>query len=594
LREAGAAGAAGGVAARGGIVYPWPTVKRILFILAALALAAPARADVDAADAVARDIEWQIKNLAADSAVLRDLAAQKLGHYGMTAADALVRALSTAPTPALARVRELLTRLPLTSPDDPPEVAKALQNYSQLQASSRQETGYRLTSLPIEKSAPALLRIIAYEPNEFVAWQLAMRLKPWISKCRDAILAARLPPRPATLRLLAWTKPESAIERMEQAWAMARERLKAGGDTEAAGLLSLVTTELTTLYRVKKQFDTIETCWRQVADETKDPNAALNLLALLVERNQPQRVEAEWKRCADWLAGDPRALYLLARAAGARGDRQMEKDFIATARSLSPQDPEQHLFVGAYLMQRRWLDLAAGEFQRVLEMVGADERDRAFEITARLRLADIHSHRRQPDKEAEQLDTAIHLYKIFEERGAAGGVITDQVNNLKCRLLLIEAARHGKAGNPIAQEKALRETLKLTPNHPDAVIALVELLRKRGAAQEAAELVKATSEFYRARVNEQPDDAEGYNNLAWLLANTDTSLDEARKFSQKSLELQPDTAAYLDTLAEVHIRLGQPARAVEFQKQAIELEPESLDLAERLKKFEAAAAKAKP
>lgn len=569
-------------------------MKRILIILAALALAAPARADVAAADAVARDIEWQIKNLGDDSPVLRDLAVQRLARYGMMAADALVRALSTAPPRALPQVRELLTRVPLVSPDDPPEVAKALQNYNQLQASSRQETGYRLTSLPIEKSAPTLLRIIAYEPNEFVAWQLAVRMRPWITKCRETILAAHLPPRPATLRLLAWAKPDRAIERMEQAWAMARERLKTGGDTESAGLLSLVTTELTTLYRLKKQYDTIETCWRQVADETKDPNAALNLLALLVERNQPQRVEAEWKRCADWLAGDPRALYLLARAAGARGDKLLERDFIATARSLSPQDPEQHLFVGAYLMQRRWLDLAGGEFQRVLDMVSTDERDRAFEITARLRLADIHSHRRQPDKEAEQLDAAIHLYKVFEEKGAASGVITDQINNLKCRLLLLEASRHGKAGKLDAQEKALRETLKLTPNHPDAVIALVELLRKRGAAQEAAELVKASSEHYRARIAEQPDDAEGYNNLAWLLANTDTSLDEARKLSNKSLEIQPDTAAYLDTLAEVHLRLGQPARAVEFQKQAIELEPESLDLTERLKKFEAVAAKAKP
>ena len=568
-------------------------MKRLLTILTALALAAPAGAEVTGADAVARDIEWQIKNLGDDSAVLRDLAVQKLARYGMTAAEALVRALSAAPPQALPQVRELLARLPLISPDDPPEVAKALQNYSQLQASSRQETGYRLTSLPVEKSAPALLRLIAYEPNEFVAWQLAARLRPWISKCRDTILAAHLPPRPATLRLLAWAKPDRAVDRMEQAWAMARERLKAGGDTEAAGLLSLVTTELTALYRQKKQYDIMETCWRQVADETKDPNAALNLLALLVERNQPQRVEAEWKRCADWLAGDPRALYLLARAAGARGEKQLEQDFIATARSLSPHDPEQHLFVGAYLMQQHWLDLATGEFRRVLDMVGAEERDRAFEITARLRLADIHSRRCQPDKEAEQLEAAVHLYKMFEEKGG-GGIITDQINNLKCRLLLLEASRHAKTGNLAAQEKALRETLKLTPNHPDAVIALVEALRKRGAATEAAELVKATSEFYRVRIAELPDNAEDYNNLAWLLANTDTSLDEARKFSNKSLELQPDTAAYLDTLAEIYLRLGQAARAVEFQKQAVELEPENLDLAERLKNFEAAAAKAKP
>ena len=84
-----------------------------------------------------------------------------------------------------------------------------------------------------------------------------------------------------------------------------------------------------------------------------------------------------------------------------RGDEQQEKDFTATARSLAPHDPEQHLLVGNYLMQRRWLDWAAAEFQRVLDTTSTDERDRAFEISARLRLADISAHRRQPDKEAE-------------------------------------------------------------------------------------------------------------------------------------------------------------------------------------------------
>ncbi len=77
--------------------------------------------------------------------------------------------------------------------------------------------------------------------------------------------------------------------------------------------------------------------------------------------------------------------------------------------------------------------------------------------------------------------------------------------------------------------------------------------------------------------------------VASVTANPVLFKDEARRLSQKALELAPDSAAYLDTLAEIHLRLGQPVRAVEFQKQAVELEPESLDLAERLKKFEAAA-----
>ena len=261
---------------------------------------------------------------------------------------------------------------------------------------------------------------------------------------------------------------------------------------------------------------------------------------------------------------------------------------------MSPQDPEQHLVVGVYLVQQHWLNWAASEFGRVLEMVGADERDRAFEITARLRLADIHAHRRQSDKEAEQLETAMHLYEAFQQRTGGGVAITDQINNLKCRLLLIEAERQGQAGHAEAREKALCETLKLAPNHPDAVIALVEVFRKRGAVQEAADLVKSCSEFYRAQIAELPDEAENYNNLAWLLANTGAHLQEALKCSHKSLELQPDTAAYLDTLAEVYVRLGQPERAIEFQKQAVGLEPENLDLAGRLAKFEAAARKVKP
>ncbi len=569
-------------------------MKRILIILSAWMFAALTGADETGTDGVTRDIEWQIQNLAADSAVLRDLAAQKLSRYGVVAADALVHALATVPSPALPRVRELLSHLPLTSPGDPPEVVKALQNYNQLQTDNRKQVGYQLAALPIEKSAPALLRLIAYEPSERVAWQMAARLRPWISKCRDTILAAHLPQRPAALRLLAWAQPERAIERMEQAWAMAHQRQKTGADEDSADLLNEVATDLVALYRAQKRYDAVETCWRQVANDTKDPNAVLNLMAWLAEHNQPGRVEVEWKRYADGLAGDARALYILARAAGARGESQQERDFAATARSLSPQDPEQHLVVGVYLVQQHWLNWAASEFGRVLEMVGADERDRAFEITARLRLADIHAHRRQSDKEAEQLETAMHLYEAFQQRTGGGGAITDQINNLKCRLLLIEAERQGQAGHAEAREKALCETLKLAPNHPDAVIALVEVFRKRGAVQEAADLVKSCSEFYRAQIAELPDEAENYNNLAWLLANTGAHLQEALKCSHKSLELQPDTAAYLDTLAEVYVRLGQPERAIEFQKQAVGLEPENLDLAGRLAKFEAAARKVKP
>ncbi|MCX7825120.1 MAG: hypothetical protein N2689_06140, partial [Verrucomicrobiae bacterium] len=435
--------------------------------------------------------------------------------------------------------------------------------------------------------------LIGFDSNDVVAWQLATRLRPWVSKCRDTILATRLPPRPATLRLQAWAQPERATELLERAWSLARQRLRRGADEYAAPLLDLATRELASLYRQQKRFDDVERCWRALAEDTRDAEAVLSLLGLLLERNQHQRVEAEWNRYRHALEGDARGLYVLARVAAAQGDKERERGLVSTALSLWPQDPDRHYATGNYLQQRGWLEWAAGEFERVLDITRNEGGLQSHQFSARLRLASIYGHRRQRDKEAEQLENAIHIYEAMQQRGEGGEAAALLVRDLKCRLLLIEAEKQEKAGDAKMQEKTLREALKLWPHHPDAVIALVALQRKRGAKEEAAALVETARAHFLAEIKKQADVAENYNNLAWLLANTDSHLEEARQLSHKSLELSPDNAAYLDTLAEVYLRLGQPQRAVELQKQAVELEPESLDLLERLKKFEAAAA-AKP
>lgn len=542
-------------------------------------------------NAVARDIEWQVRNLGNESRVLRDLAAEKLARHGAAAREALVAALASPDRQKAEMAAQLLARLPWTEPDDPAPVVEALRRYGEMNATERQAVGYRLTALPIEQSAPAMLRLASFEPSEAVAWLHALRLRPWISKCRDQILAARLPPRPATWRLLAWAQPERASEHMERAWAAVRARSKGGGDREAVAVSEPVARDLTALYRAQKRWADVERCWRELAGGMNNADAALELMALAVERGQPQQAEVEWKRHTALLAGDGRALHLAARALAAQGDKAGADAVTATALSLRPDDARAHLVVGVYLIGRGWLEAAEKELHRAVEMNSAD---REVELRARFRLADVYSHRGDPAKETEQLETVLHLFEALQQKGRGVEVFADEIKDLRCRLLMLQAKHHAKAGDPAAQEKALREAVKLWPHHPDVLIALHGLLSRRGAATEADALVEAAAKHYRDRIAEQPDEANLYNNLAWLLANTGRQFDEARQFSQKSLELAPDSAAYLDTLAEIHLRLGQPARAVEFQKQAVELEPESLDLAARLKKFEAEAAKAKP
>jgi predicted Zn-dependent protease len=49
--------------------------------------------------------------------------------------------------------------------------------------------------------------------------------------------------------------------------------------------------------------------------------------------------------------------------------------------------------------------------------------------------------------------------------------------------------------------------------------------------------------------------------------------DEGLKFAEKANELRPKTPPYMDTWAEALAAKGQTAKAIEVQKQAVELAP---------------------
>jgi len=82
-----------------------------------------------------------------------------------------------------------------------------------------------------------------------------------------------------------------------------------------------------------------------------------------------------------------------------------------------------------------------------------------------------------------------------------------------------------------------------------------------------------------------PDDASQYNQYAWLIGNTEGNLDEAQKYSQKSLELMPDNAAFYDTLARVCYAKKDYDHALKYQQRAAELEPHSGLIAKQLELF---------
>ena len=104
-------------------------------------------------------------------------------------------------------------------------------------------------------------------------------------------------------------------------------------------------------------------------------------------------------------------------------------------------------------------------------------------------------------------------------------------------------------------------------------------------AQTIRRIEKAAAVF-RQNIQQSPEDATYYNQLAWLLANTEGDYDEALDCSRKSLEFDPHQAGYLDTLARCYFAKGDLESAIKHQTQAVKLEPFTMQIKSQLEFFQ--------
>jgi tetratricopeptide (TPR) repeat protein len=80
-------------------------------------------------------------------------------------------------------------------------------------------------------------------------------------------------------------------------------------------------------------------------------------------------------------------------------------------------------------------------------------------------------------------------------------------------------------------------------------------------------------DMFEACIRLDPNHADALNYLAYLWATRDLRLDEALRHIRTALALDPDNAAYLDTLGWIYHRQGRYAEALELLLQADRLRP---------------------
>ncbi|MCM2275788.1 MAG: tetratricopeptide repeat protein [Candidatus Didemnitutus sp.] len=106
------------------------------------------------------------------------------------------------------------------------------------------------------------------------------------------------------------------------------------------------------------------------------------------------------------------------------------------------------------------------------------------------------------------------------------------------------AVSYEHAGKPdLALREYERAATGATVAHARTGQGNIHLARKDWAAAEAS---------YRSALAVDPDHLSALNNLAWLLATQDRSLEEAERLIRRALALNPEPrAAYEDTLAAI-------------------------------------------
>jgi len=508
----------------------WLPAAVLCGALAAAAGAAPAPKE----PALSQDqqIAKLIQALGDKDYAVRQRAEDELARIGFAAYEALAAAANHEDLEIAARARYLLRKMrgQLAGEEDLPEVQEILQDYELRSAVERASRIRYLAFLPDLRGTTALCRLVRFEPSDLLSDYAALEIM--------------------------YEEPFDRASR-----ARLRGLLKANlADSSRPGAKWLL-------------------CFVRLGE---DPKTVLPEWRRLVEAEYSRWQQAPDKANPEIAVG---LLYLLAQACAEQGDRAAaDKTAQQAQRVPRPSD-----LLGLVLrMQTAWMlghrgspAWAETEYRFLISCGQA-----AVVTDSGHRFAEYLYDQGKPLAAAEVYQKTL---EAMDQRRFDAGRERDSVIRGRARMNYFRACHWLGQKDPVKQLYYLERALQADPGEIDSLIACYRLpsvpppFRERIVKSIQQETARSRDEMAK-----DPKSPFPCNQLAWLVCNTQGDLDEALRASQKSLELSPNTSAYLDTLAHVYFANGDLANAVKYQTLAVEREPHSGLLNSELKRFRAA------
>jgi uncharacterized Ntn-hydrolase superfamily protein len=158
---------------------------------------------------------------------------------------------------------------------------------------------------------------------------------------------------------------------------------------------------------------------------------------------------------------------------------------------------------------------------------------------------------------------------------------SDQYPEYRTRYVDLRVEDHKDPINELIRVYRLLEAQRLAEAH----LRFAQLYDKQGKKDLAAMERERVAESLGHALARKDVDASTLNGLAWTCATAGVHLPQALEAAERAVALEPKNAEILDTLAEVHYRSGNAAKAIDVETQALTYSPNDQYLKDQIARF---------
>jgi tetratricopeptide (TPR) repeat protein len=242
-----------------------------------------------------------------------------------------------------------------------------------------------------------------------------------------------------------------------------------------------------------------------------------------------------------------------------------------------PDDAEMLFTLALIHMQQGQVDKAENTLEKLLN-------NPEWEGQASFYLGKIALEQQHPDKALAWFDrvgdgnyafdadiTAVSLLmnqKRFEDVEARVKRMDIKYPEQHLRILMVKAELYNQLGKYQEAFDVLTQALKDMPDNR-------EVLYARALVAERLDKLDVLESDLLKILDKKPDDVGALNALGYTLTDRTQRYDEAAKYLERAIGLQPDEAVVIDSYGWLQFKLGKPERALEYLRRAYEKQAEN-------------------